>query len=96
MDVNYSNHSSSAAITPYVVITSITSSVAITSIKQNSNEKNDVYGSHRVGDDGMYYDRNEIVLASYGYYDEGGRYTYLRAYSPNGKYLKHVGEKEPE
>jgi len=48
------------------------------------------------GVNSMNYDRNEIVLASYGYYDEGGRYTYLRAYSPNGKYLKHVGEKEPE
>jgi hypothetical protein len=48
------------------------------------------------GMNSMNYDTNEIILATYGYYDEGGRYTYLRAYSPNGKYLRNVGEKEPE
>ena len=48
------------------------------------------------GMNSMNYDTNEIILATYGYYDEGGRYTYLRAYSPNGKYQRNVGEKEPE
>ena len=44
----------------------------------------------------MDYDNNEIILATYGYYAEGGRYTFLRAYSPSGKYLRNVGEREPE
>lgn len=42
------------------------------------------------------FDHDEIILATYGYYSEGGRYTYLRAYSPNGHYLRNMSEKEAE
>lgn len=38
----------------------------------------------------------EIILSSYGYYEEGGRYTYKRAYNSEGKFLRFVGDKEPE
>jgi len=38
----------------------------------------------------------EIVLSSYGYYEEGGRYTFKRAYNADGKFLRFVGDKEPE
>jgi hypothetical protein len=44
----------------------------------------------------MDFDNDEIILSTYGYYAEGGRYSFLRAYSPSGKYLRNVGEKEPE
>ena len=42
------------------------------------------------------FDHDEIILATYGYYSEGGRYTYLRAYSPSGHYLRNMSEKEAE
>ena len=45
-------------------------------------------------------DRNkkEIILASYGYYPapDYGRYTYNRAYSLDGKFLRVASEKVPE
>ncbi len=41
------------------------------------------------------WDSKEIVLASYGY-DEDGRYTYNRTYSLDGKFLRMVGGKERE
>ena len=41
-------------------------------------------------------DKGEIILASYGYYEEGGRYTYQKAYSLDGKYLRQTSDPEPE
>ena len=41
-------------------------------------------------------DKGEIILASYGYYHEGGRYTYQKAYSLDGKYLRQTSDPEPE
>lgn len=42
--------------------------------------------------------RGEILLASYGYYPapDYGRYTVTHAYSTEGKFLRQVGEPEPE
>lgn len=37
----------------------------------------------------------EIILASYGY-DEDGRYSFDRAYSADGKFIRMVGDKERE
>jgi hypothetical protein len=42
------------------------------------------------------WDRGEIILASYGYYPQGGRYTCTKAYSPDGKFLRVTSENEPE
>lgn len=39
--------------------------------------------------------KGEITIASYGYYDEGGRYTYTRTFDLKGKFLRE-SEKEPE
>ena len=41
-------------------------------------------------------DKGEIILASYGYYEEGGRYTYQKAYSLDGKFLRQTSDPEPE
>lgn len=38
------------------------------------------------------WDGKEIIVASYGYYPEGGRYTYNRAYSLDGKFLRQTSE----
>ena len=42
------------------------------------------------------WEKEEIVLASYGYDIEMGRYTYTRAYSPDGKFIRVASEKEVE
>ena len=42
------------------------------------------------------WDNKEIIVASYGYYPEGGRYTYSEAYSLDGKYLRQTSEPEAE
>lgn len=39
------------------------------------------------------WEKHEVILASYGYYPEGGRYSFNRAYSIDGKYLRDDGEK---
>lgn len=41
-------------------------------------------------------DEGEIIAASYGYYPEGGRYTVNKAYSLDGKFLRQVGDPQPE
>lgn len=41
-------------------------------------------------------DKGEVILASYGYYEEGGRYTYQKAYSLDGKFLRQTSDPEPE
>ena len=41
-------------------------------------------------------DKGEIIVASYGYYSEGGRYTVNKAYSLDGKFLRQVGDPQPE
>jgi len=41
-------------------------------------------------------DKGEIIVASYGYYEEGGRYTYQQAYSLDGKSLRRTSDPEPE
>lgn len=41
------------------------------------------------------FNKGEIIAASYGYYSEGGRYTYNRAYSLDGKFLRVASEKVP-
>ena len=41
-------------------------------------------------------DKGEIILASYGYYEEGGRYKYQKAYSLDGKFLRQTSDPEPE
>lgn len=41
------------------------------------------------------WDKKEIVLAFYGYDDEG-RYSYSKVYSIDGKFLREVGNKERE
>ena len=40
--------------------------------------------------------RGEVVLNSYGYYEEGGRYSFKCAYDCHGKFLRRVGGIEPE
>lgn len=40
--------------------------------------------------------KGEVIVASYGYYPEGGRYTYNKAYSLDGKYLRQTSEPEVE
>jgi hypothetical protein len=42
------------------------------------------------------WDRKEIIVSSYGYYEEGGRYTYKKAIDVNGRFLRQVGERERE
>ena len=42
------------------------------------------------------WDNKEIIVASYGYYPEGGRYTYSEAYSLDGKFLRLTSEPEAE
>ena len=42
------------------------------------------------------WDNKEIVVSSYGYYPEGGRYTYSCAYSLDGKFLRQTSEPQPE
>ena len=42
------------------------------------------------------WDKKEIVVSSYGYYPEGGRYTYSCAYSLDGKFLRQTSEPQPE
>ena len=42
------------------------------------------------------WDNKEIIVASYGYYPEGGRYTYSEAYSLDGKFLRQTSEPEAE
>ena len=39
------------------------------------------------------WEKKEIIVSSYGYYSEGGRYTFMRAYDNNGKFLRMVGGK---
>lgn len=43
-------------------------------------------------------DKSEIIAASYGYYPapDYGRYTINKAYSLEGKFLRQVGEPQPE
>ena len=41
-------------------------------------------------------ENGEIIAASYGYYSEGGRYTYNCAYDDNGQFLRVASEKMPE
>ena len=43
-------------------------------------------------------DKGEIIAASYGYYPapDYGRYTVNKAYSLEGKFLRQVGEPQPE
>lgn len=38
----------------------------------------------------------EIIAASYGYFEEGGRYTVNKAYSLEGKFLRQTSDPEPE
>ena len=42
------------------------------------------------------WEKEEIILASYGYDIELGRYTYNRAYSVDGKFIRVASEKETE
>lgn len=42
------------------------------------------------------WEAKEIVLSSYGYYEEGGRYNYMSAYDAYGKFLRRVGKIQPE
>ena len=42
------------------------------------------------------WEKEEIILASYGYDIEMGRYTYTRAYSVDGKFIRVASEKEVE
>ena len=42
------------------------------------------------------WENKEIIVASYGYYSEGGRYSFQCAYDTNGKFLRMVGEKTDE
>ena len=42
------------------------------------------------------WEKKEIIVASYGYHSEGGRYTFLSAYDNNGKFLRMVGDKSDE
>ena len=42
------------------------------------------------------WEKKEIIVASYDYYPEGGRYTYSEAYSLDGKFLRRTSEPEPE
>lgn len=42
------------------------------------------------------WEKEEIILASYGYDIEMGRYTYTRAYSVDGRFLRVASEKEEE
>ena len=58
-------------------------------------QKNGNYNFNNIKVD-IDFDHDEIILATYGYYSEGGRYTYLRAYSPSGHYLRNMSEKEAE
>ena len=41
-------------------------------------------------------EQGEIIAASYGYYDEGGRYTVNKAYSLDGKFIRQTSDPEPE
>jgi hypothetical protein len=41
------------------------------------------------------WEKKEIIAASYGY-DDDGRYSVNKAYSPDGKFLRRIGEKERE
>ena len=38
-------------------------------------------------------EKKEIIAASYGYYPEGGRYSFLCAYDTNGKFLRMASGK---
>ena len=38
------------------------------------------------------FEKQEIIASLYGYYPEGGRYTYSKAYSFDGKYLRQETE----
>ena len=42
------------------------------------------------------WEKKEIIAASYGYYPEGGRYTYNEAYTLDGKFLRQTSEPEAE
>ena len=42
------------------------------------------------------WENKEIIVASYGYYPEGGRYSYSEAYSLDGKFLRRTSEPEAE
>ena len=42
------------------------------------------------------FEKQEIIASLYGYYPEGGRYTYSNAYSFDGKYLRQETEPEQE
>lgn len=42
---------------------------------------------------GIDYDKQELILSSYAYDDEG-RYSYLNAYTPSGQFLRNVVAKE--
>ena len=44
---------------------------------------------------GIDYDKQELILSSYAYDDEG-RYSYLNAYTPAGQFLRNVVAKERE
>lgn len=41
------------------------------------------------------WEKKEIIAASYGY-DDDGRYSVNKVYSPDGKFLRRIGEKERE
>ena len=38
-------------------------------------------------------EKKEIIVVSYGYYSEGGRYSFLSAYDTNGKFLRMASGK---
>ena len=42
------------------------------------------------------WDHGEIILASYGYHEGGGRYSQKKAYNLNGVFLRNVGKPEDE
>ena len=48
------------------------------------------------GVDVLDHEKKEIILSTYGYYEEGGRYTYKKAYDLDGHYLRDASERERE
>ena len=48
------------------------------------------------GVESLDWEKKEIIVASYGYHPEGGRYSFLSAYDNNGKFLRMVGDKSDE
>ena len=48
------------------------------------------------GVESLDWEKKEIIVSSYGYHPEGGRYSFLSAYDNNGKFLRMVDDKSDE